>query len=405
MFMNSTRKATTGICMIVLLGTIPVAGQPTHELSPSDGNRGFDVVFDSNYPIYFPAGTVIQAGTGASGESIIGKGHVMGGNGGAGGDIILSAPRIVFGPDVKLIAGNGGPGGRATAFGAPDAFAEGGDGGPGGQVLIQGEVVGVPFIQHGRGGFGGNADATGASACAGEHGQDHTIERSPASIGEPGAEASANGTDGACGPPNGKGGHGGNATAIGGNGGLTPAGPGAAGGDATAHAGKGGDGIDLCTSDKETFNEWYESGYRAGDGGFGGSAIAHGGAGGDSLGGEGGPGGDALARSKAGKGGNGTTLTGGRFMLSTWDEKNVFPGDGEIALPGEVKGGRGGNGTSTGGPGGSANSTTISGAGGNACLIHQGPSSMERTAVGLGALGVGLILLGLTAWSSRHRRR
>ncbi len=296
---------------------------------------------------------------------------VKGGDGRRGKDIVLYVRgHLQVLDDVRIVAQDGGRGGKGTDQGTIDAEAEGGRGGRGGDVRIfaTGEIAftGGNRVQSGSGGDGGGAEATGferdgggvaASAEArGWHGGNSGLIdircRESISLFGPLTLQLGNGGDGGEGIARGAEGKpagivaaqtGGRAEATGGRGGNSPekrlraanvgglenlnvtGGRGGQGGNAIATAGNGKSG-------NETFTK----------GGDGGDVIATGGRGGDSR-----------VRDR----GNNLFAAGGNGGDATIDGGNAGTGWHDCIDPCEpVRGGQGGqagDGTVEGGEGGS----------------------------------------------------
>jgi hypothetical protein len=315
----------------------------TEDLAADNGagqwGAGQDVVIDVGGVLTLMEGVMIKAGDGANGKNAEGFGEVIGGNGGRGGNILISAAWIIATGN-KIEAGGGGHGGNATAIGDPDAVAVAGNGGFAGGVFITAMAVDGWFaMSGGDGGRGGNASAAGQAACDGSNGGDgEEGQGDTGGLNERGGDGVSRGGDGECGPLDGQGGRGGSAIARGGEGGMAVLGDGGRGGDAIAEAGRSGDGMDACFSGPQEAGSSDIS--RAGDGGYTGYFRAIGGQGGEALmfsGGRGGDGGNAFGSGMPGKGGNATLPVKPGVSLGS-DPSGWY----------EVEGGRGGDGPSGG---------------------------------------------------------
>jgi len=376
-------------------GDLHLRGTLSTSPEPTPGADGPDLDVHASGILVLEEGARLVAGDGRPGSAVEGLGLAEAGDGGHGGDVVLSAERVVT-SGAGVVAGTGGDGGDATANGSPDARALAGDGGPAGRVLVHAPVVGVLDLTPGNGGDGGFADARGQDAppCEGGEGEPATDNRSADPPGPDGSGASANAsaTAGGCGPWDGTGGVGGRAEARGGQGGTAPNGTGGDGGDATALGGRGGDGRDACFQTRE---EARAAGAlevdRAGNGGPGGGAYAYGGDGGPGV--TGGAGGDALARTEGGDGGDGTQDVVRRGTGGINVELN------QTFL---VDAGDGGPGVN-GGPGGSAVGESTGGSAGDLCRLPTAPG--ERVAEGAATAIVGLSVGATVAVSTTRQRR
>lgn len=237
-------------------------------------------------------GVTVRAGDGWSAPDAKGYGEVMGMDGGDGGDIVIEGRLVIV--HGRLVAGGGGRGGDALAFGAP-AIARAGDGGDGGRIV----GYAGPHATDGDAGDGGNATAQGADGtCESLRGKDAEA-RGESHVGPAADGQTANATAGrggdAC-EPGVDGGEGGWAYAYGGDAGSVGRRPGQPG-HAFAWAGDGGHGGNGCVADLPGGNggrggEAFAWGgnmtpgaYVEGSGAIGGVAVAAGGTGGNGGGG------------------------------------------------------------------------------------------------------------------------
>ncbi|MDD5503573.1 MAG: hypothetical protein PHH26_08985, partial [Candidatus Thermoplasmatota archaeon] len=362
------------------------------ESSPQmDGVNGGSILLSAGNSIIIEHSGSICSGSGGNGrESFVSvdcQGNKIisrGGNGGAGGNVILESPAIsILG---KIIIGSGGHGGNATAIAnvvdgdgnGMGSLSIGGNGGNSGNLIVRGKLLrqDIHSVEGGVGGNGGGARAIGCSASTscqsdedgseggnsgdwgasdgkngnGEDGNSSYVvgenSTNGGDVGKYGGNATARGTDGSNGHmPGTNGGDGGNATAIGGRGGNGVK-DGGHGGDAYAYGGKGGDGTD---------NPYG----KGGDGGWGGYSTALGGRGGDKtwklednlllMYGGGGTGGFAGAYSgNSGNGGNGDPWGGGGPVIGG----NATGGEAGAVIGDWGNGGAGGSASVVGGSGG-----------------------------------------------------
>jgi len=190
-------------------GDLHLRGTLSTSPEPTPGADGPDLDVHASGILVLEEGARLVAGDGRPGSAVEGLGLAEAGDGGHGGDVVLSAERVVT-SGAGVVAGTGGDGGDATANGSPDARALAGDGGPAGRVLVHAPVVGVLDLTPGNGGDGGFADARGQDAppCEGGEGEPATDNRSADPPGPDGSGASANAsaTAGGCGPWDGTGG-------------------------------------------------------------------------------------------------------------------------------------------------------------------------------------------------------
>lgn len=285
-----------------------------------EGEAGGDVIIVAT-SVELGAGAVIAAGSGGAGGDARGVSLAIGGDGGQGGSVFISAVNV----DVRgtIAPGRGGDGGDADASNsgarasASENRAVGGAGGRSGEAYVNG----IPWMQEtsipapasslrefelqpataelicnypkgrdgssstlGRGGNGGNAcvSAEGAPGARGANGDGGVISCDAGGNGSSGSDAVGGDATGGVGGYGARGGgHGGSAEADG-------------------YGGRGGDGGD--GGNKIGANC---PGGNGGRGGAGTGGVANGGRGGDSTCGHGGDGGSAVALGVGGAGGSG----------------------------------------------------------------------------------------------------